>query len=58
MKRLSILLTAAMVAASTAQAQQRPNFDVQLPADAGSYPTGTILITDIDTVWTAAGVPA
>jgi imidazolonepropionase-like amidohydrolase len=30
---------------------------VQIPEDAGTYPTGTILIQNIDTVWTAAGEP-
>jgi imidazolonepropionase-like amidohydrolase len=38
-------------------AQTRPNFDVQIPRDAGSYPTGSLFIANLDTIWTAAGDP-
>ena len=41
----------------TVAAQQRPNFDVQLPEGQGSYPTGDLFIANLDTVWTAAGAP-
>ena len=45
------------VTASTPADAQRPNFDVQLPEDGGTYPTGDLFIASIDTVWTAAGDP-
>jgi imidazolonepropionase-like amidohydrolase len=38
-------------------AQERPNYDVQLPIDGGTYPTGSLFIANLDTVWTAAGDP-
>ncbi len=53
------LLTGVVLSLSStpALAQQRPNFDVQLAGDAGDYPTGDLFISNIDTVWTAAGAP-
>lgn len=36
-------------------AAQRPAYDVQWPADDRPYPTGSIFIENLDTVWTAAG---
>lgn len=32
-----------------------PRWDVQLPAGAGTYPTGDLLISNLDAVWTATG---
>jgi len=50
--------TALLALPATVAAQIAPSTGtLQLPEDAGSYPTGTILIQDIDTVWTAAGDP-
>ena len=49
----AIALTAAL-SALPAQAQNGP-WEPQLPANAGTYPTGSMLIQNIDTIWTAAG---
>ncbi len=63
MNRISVPTWAAMVAltlgalAAPAGAQERPNYDVQLPEGRGSYPTGDLFIANLDTVWTAAGAP-
>lgn len=54
---LSISVALALGTANALQAQQRPNYDVQLPVGQGSYPTGTLFIANIDTVWTAVGEP-
>ena len=51
---VALALAAGIVPAS---AQERPNYDVQLPAGQGSYPTGDLFIANLDTVWTAAGAP-
>ena len=44
-------------AATPAAAQQRPDYDVQLPEGEGTYPTGDMFIANLDMVWTAAGEP-
>ena len=49
----AIALSAAL-SALPAQAQNGP-WEPQLPANAGTYPTGSMLIQNIDTIWTAAG---
>ncbi len=47
-------LLAFAVAALPLGAQQGP-WEPQIPEGSGSYPTGSLLIRGIDTVWTAAG---
>ncbi len=46
-----------LLSVTPALAQQRPNFDVQLAEGTADYPTGNLFISNIDTVWTAAGAP-
>jgi len=53
----AMLLLSVSILPSAALGQARPNFDVQLARDAGSYPTGTVFIANVDTVWTAVGDP-
>jgi len=56
--RLVLAAAALLALPATAAAQIAPNTQtLQIPENAGTYPTGTILIQNIDTVWTAAGDP-
>ena len=56
--RLVLAATALLALPAMAAAQIAPNTEtLQIPDNAGTYPTGTILIQNIDTVWTAAGDP-
>jgi len=52
-------LVAGLVAGGTpeamAQEGEGPEYDVQLPEGAGTYPTGSLLIRDLDAIWTATG---
>lgn len=57
MKVFNSSVVALAVVCLPLSAQERPAFDVQLPQGAGTYPTGSLLITGLDTVWTAAGDP-
>ncbi|HSG46408.1 MAG TPA: hypothetical protein VLA43_01215, partial [Longimicrobiales bacterium] len=50
----ALLTAAALAMAAPASAQNGP-WEPQIPADAGTHPTGSILIQNVDTVWTAAG---
>jgi imidazolonepropionase-like amidohydrolase len=54
--RIGMIAAAAMLAVPAWTAAQTTQ-SVQIGEDAGTYPTGTILIQHIDTLWTAAGDP-
>lgn len=59
-KRMSVtravgaVALAATLAAAPLQGQMGP-WEPQIPEDAGTHPTGTLLIQNIDTIWTATG---
>jgi len=47
----AVLLALGVIAVPVGAQEWEP----QIPADAGTHPTGSILVQDIDSVWTAAG---
>ena len=55
MKRFGVIAAAVFALPVLAGAQTTET--VQLDEDGGTYPVGTIVIQNIDTVWTAAGEP-
>ncbi len=57
-QRLAPFAVAAFLMAAplaTASAQEQGPWQPQIPEGSGSYPTGTVLIQQIDSIWTAAG---
>ncbi|HEX9886763.1 MAG TPA: amidohydrolase family protein, partial [Longimicrobiales bacterium] len=46
---------ALVLAATLATAAGAQEWEPQIPADAGTYPVGSLLIQNLDTIWTAAG---